>query len=327
MIASTSNPAKPIRESAWQAIRRRASTVVHHVPLPPPPKKQRELDELRVYCNGGRLSVHHANKVHPISKFGSVRSLQRGLAILQAVNAQNGVRAAEAAKLAGVPRSTAYRLLETLEGLGFVVRGPSEDRWRPTLQVKSLSSGFRDENWVSQIAVPQMMKLGRKSLWPLDLVVFRNFGMEIRESTHNISPLSVDHGMVGRVIPVLESAGGRAFLAYLPASEKEQILQGLRVELGEDSVGFYEDGPLDFILDRTRQLGLGYRIRGYNDRTNSISAPIVAHDRPIACLTMIWIASAMKFEDALRVHGDALKETARSIAEDYTKFVDVSSDL
>jgi hypothetical protein len=49
--------------------------------------------------------------------------------------------------------------------------------------------------------------LGRQILWPLDLVTFRNYRMLIRESTHNISPFSVDHGMVGRELPVLETAG------------------------------------------------------------------------------------------------------------------------
>ncbi|MBD0417211.1 helix-turn-helix domain-containing protein [Tianweitania sp. Rool2] len=235
------------------------------------------------------------------------------MAVLQAVNRHNGLRASEVAKLAGVPRPTAYRLLETLEGLGFLVRGPSED-WRPTLQTKSLSSGFRDEDWVAQIAVPQMVKLGRQLLWPLDLVIFRNFRMEIRESTHNISPFSVDHGMVGRGLPVLETAGGRAYLAYLPDDEQRHVLQGLRAELGDAKVDYHDDGPLDFILERTRRLGLGFRIRGFNERTMSISAPIMALDRPVACITMIWIGSAMKFEEAIRTHGEALKAAAGLIA-------------
>lgn len=262
-----------------------------------------------------------------ISNFGSVRSLQRGLAILQAVNWHNGVKAADVAKLAGVPRPTAYRLLETLEGLGFVVRTQSGDMWRPTLQTKSLSSGFRDKDWVAQIAVPQMMKLGRKLLWPLDLVTFRDFRMEIRESTHNISPFSVDHGMVGRGLPVLDTAGGRAYLAYLPDAEREQVLQALRTELGEEKVGFHEDGPLEFILDRTRQLGLGYRMRGFNERTMSISAPVMAEYRPVACLTMIWIGSALRFEDAVRTHGDALKATARSIGDELARLTLENNEL
>ena len=114
-----------------------------------------------------------------------------------------------------IPRPTVYRLLETLEGLGFVSRDHSSEKWRPTLQAKSLSSGFRHEDWVTQSAVPEMVRLGREILWPLDLVTFNDYQMEIRESTHNISPYSIDHGMVGLQLPVLDTAGGRAYLAFV----------------------------------------------------------------------------------------------------------------
>ena len=251
-----------------------------------------------------------------MSKFGAVRSLQRGLEILEAVNHHSGLRASKVAQIIGVPRPTAYRLLETLEGMGLVARGSSQDSWRPTLKTKSLSSGFRDEDWVAQIAVPQMMKLGRRILWPLDLVTFTNYRMVIRESTHNISPFSVDHGMVGRELPVLDTAGGRAYLAYVSTQEREQILSGLRSELGDQNVDYREDGALSYILKNTLALGVGFRIKGFNPRTMSISAPIMGRERPIGCLTMIWIASAMKFDEALTTHKDALRATADAISTD-----------
>ena len=77
-----------------------------------------------------------------MSKFGAVRSLRRGLEVLEAVNHYSGLRASKVARIIGVPRPTAYRLLETLEGMGFVARGSSQDSWAPTLKTKSLSSGF-----------------------------------------------------------------------------------------------------------------------------------------------------------------------------------------
>ena len=254
-----------------------------------------------------------------MSKFGAVRSLRRGLEVLEAVNHYSGLRASKVARIIGIPRPTAYRLLETLEGMGFVVRGSSQDSWTPTLKTKSLSSGFRDEDWVAQIAVPQMMKLGRQILWPLDLVTFRNYRMLIRESTHNISPFSVDHGMVGRELPVLETAGGRAHLAFVSSPERQHILSGLRSELGNEKVDYHKDGPLSLILKRTLDLGVGFRVKGFNDRTMSISAPIMGHERPIGCLTMIWIASAMKFDEAVRTHKDALIATAGAISRDLAR--------
>ena len=251
-----------------------------------------------------------------MSTFARVRALQRGLEILQALNAHNGLKANVVARITGMPRPTAYRLLETLEELGFVTRSPSDDTWRPTLQTKSLSSGFRDEDWVAQTAVPHMMKLGRRVLWPIDLATFHDYRMVVRESTHNISPFSIDIGVVGRDMPVTLTSGGRAWLAFCPDAEREQILAGLAVR-GETGGGMMEDrASLDYVIERCRSLGVGYRSGGFNDHTMSLSAPVMQGDRVIASLTLIWIASAMGFEEALTRYRAALIETASVIASE-----------
>ncbi|WP_164738336.1 hypothetical protein [Frigidibacter oleivorans] len=107
-----------------------------------------------------------------------------------------------------------YRLLETLEEMQLVIRDRSSEKWRPTLHTKSLSSGFRDEDWVCQIAIPKMIQMARRILWPIDLMTMREYRMEVRESTHSISPYAINHGMVGRKLPIPETASGRAHLAF-----------------------------------------------------------------------------------------------------------------
>jgi IclR family mhp operon transcriptional activator len=233
---------------------------------------------------------------------------------LQVVNQRGGLKAADIAKELGIPRPSIYRLLETLESLGFVNRDHTSDKWRPTLHTKSLSSGFRDEDWVSRAAVPEMIRLGREILWPLDLVSFNNYAMEIRESTHGMSPYSIDHGMVGRMVPVLETSGGRAYLAFSPEDERRQTLAGLKRTLNLEAPILLQDGPLDYILDRTRDLGVGFRREGFRDATKSISAPIFHGDRVISCLTIIWMGRALSFDTAVEMYRDKLLETTQRIS-------------
>lgn len=249
-----------------------------------------------------------------MSGFGSVRSLERGLEVLQCVNQKNGLKAGDIAKQTGIPRPTVYRLLETLEGMNFLVRDHSSDKWRPTLNTKSLSSGFRDEDWVCQQAVPEMVRLGREILWPLDLVTFKDYRMEIRESTHNISPYSVDHGMVGLKLPVLDTAGGRAYLAFSPEEERAHTIAGLQAEFDLREPIYLSDGPLDYILEETLKLGLGYRQKGYRAATMSLSAPIYNESRILACLTMVWIGSALPFAKAVELYADQLLASAGTIS-------------
>lgn len=275
----------------------------------------RKTGRLRFGAERNSLSSRQTNwEDDVVSGFESVRSLQRGLDILQCVNQKNGLKAGEIARQTGIPRPTVYRLLETLEGMNFLLRDHSSDKWRPTLYTKSLSSGFRDEDWVCREAVPEMMRLGREILWPLDLVTFKDYRMEIRESTHNISPYSVDHGMVGLKLPVLDTAGGRAYLAFSPEDECEHTIAGLRAEFGLETPIYLNDGPLEYILNECRRLGLGYRQKGYREATMSLSAPIFRGDRIMACMTMIWIGSALPFNKALELHADKLTASARTIS-------------
>lgn len=251
--------------------------------------------------------------------FNPVRALERGLEILQAVNERDGMRTQDIARMTDLPRPTVFRLLETLQGMGFVMQSPSDDTWHPTLRCNVLSSGFLDKAWVGQIAVPEMTKLGKKILWPLDLITFQDCAMMIRETTHKVSPFSFDVGMVGTLIPMLHTAGGHAYLAFCPDEEREEILSMMRNtgkpehELAHDPVAIQQ------ILDRTRAQGFGSRTVGYKGHTNSISMPIYRNDRPIAALTVVCLKSALSYEEMVRKFATRLRRTCDQIGAEVTR--------
>jgi IclR family transcriptional regulator, mhp operon transcriptional activator len=251
--------------------------------------------------------------------FENVRSLQRGLEVLQAVNRHHRLKAQDIARVTGIPRPTVYRLLETLEDMWFVLRGSSDQVWRPTLKTKSLSSGFREEHWVAQIAVPRMLRLGREVLWPLDLVTFHDFRMVVRESTHSISPYSIDHGMVGRALPLLATSGGRALIAFCDPQDRQLILDGLRNRPDEDDPLLHDDEGLSSLIARVRMHGVGFRTEGFNAHTMSISPPIIVGNRVAASLSLIWIASAMRLDEALARFAPRLIGIANEIATELSE--------
>lgn len=249
-----------------------------------------------------------------MSGSGSVRSLERGLEVLTVINQHNGIKPGDIARIANIPRPTVYRLIETLEEQNLVVRDHSAGKLRATLKTRTLSSGYRDEDWVLRHAVPKMLQLGREILWPLDLVMFNDHQMEIRESTHHYSPYSIDHGMVGQSLPILNTASGRAYLAFSPPAEQDRTLSSLKASQGLETPIVLEDGPLDHILNRSRTLGMGFRIQGFRTATMSLSAPILREARVAGCLTLIWTSSAMKFDRALALYGPILIKTAQDIS-------------
>src|SRR5690349_916994 len=83
-----------------------------------------------------------------------IRALLRGLDALHELNGRGSATVSDVAKAIKLPRTTAYRVLETLCAAGLVVRDTADDRYRLTLKVRSLADGFEDERWIADVAKP-----------------------------------------------------------------------------------------------------------------------------------------------------------------------------
>jgi len=181
--------------------------------------------------------------------------------------------------------------------------------------VRTLAQGFSDEDWVTQVARPVLSALQRKVLWPVDLGTFMNNAMWIRETTRQSSPLTIDRGVVGLRFPMLQGATGKAYLAFCPDAEREQILRNLSrcVEPGNETID--EPADVEALIERTRQLGYGERYGALPTETGAIAVPILLGKRVLGCINMTFIASALRPEEAARQHLGAMTASAKKIAE------------
>lgn len=244
-----------------------------------------------------------------------IRSVERGFQVLEALNRRHGASAQELSRSVKIPRPTVYRLLETMRRLGYVTRSETDECWHLTAQIKTLSAGFHDDVWVTRIAAPLLHDLGRRVLWPVDLVTYENGAMVIRETTHAESPFSIDRGMAGTRLPLLETSGGRAFLAFSPAAERDVVLQDLRRSRKPHDQVARDRDYVERLMGEVRRAGYGSRSEGFNPHTSSISVPVVVDRRVKACVSMIWIKKAMKVDEAVSKYLAPMKETAGRIAE------------
>ena len=90
------------------------------------------------------MSTAKSEAVRPI------RSLLRGLDVLEAVKGQDGVTVTEAARRVRLPRTTAYRILETLRAGGHVIRD-DVDRYR-LAEAPHMSNGRAHANGARDVA-------------------------------------------------------------------------------------------------------------------------------------------------------------------------------
>jgi IclR family mhp operon transcriptional activator len=238
--------------------------------------------------------AHNNGKV----RGGSVRSLERGLALLVAMNRRRLPSVVELAHDTHLPRPTVYRLLETLSRAGFVARGSPHDRYCLTSRVRALSDGFAEDDWIADVAAPMMTQLTRRVVWPVALMTFEAGRMLVRETTHEASTLSIDHGMVGRSLPMLRTAAGRCYLALCPSKERRVILEMLSRSKAIEDRGARETERLTVLLDAIRAKGYAIQDREINPKTTGIAVPIRLGTRVLGSLSLIWISSALTIERA-----------------------------
>ncbi len=217
-----------------------------------------------------------------------------------------------------LPRTTTYRILETLRLAGYVERDPHDDCYRPTVLVRALSEGFDDEAMVAHIAKPHLAALGAQIVWPVAVATPSGASMMIRETTDRQSPLALEQYNAGVRVPMLGSAAGRAYLAFSPAEERDALLEVLsRSSLPEDRLARSRI-EVERLLNETRVQGFGmaHRARRVSEEI-SLALPVRAKDRVLATVTVRYAATAVPLRTAVEQFLPKMRDVVQKIEAEF----------
>ena len=240
-----------------------------------------------------------------------IRALARGLDALVALNAARGATVAEIAQQIRLPRTTAYRILETLARAGYIVRD-DDDRYRVTLRVRGLSSGFDDEAWITDIARPELIALCEAVAWPVAIFAPAGTAMVVRASTDDRSPFALERRLPGTSLPMLTSASGLAYLAFSESPLREQVID--LVNRTAKSAPSSARDALDHALRETRDRGFASAV--WPKRVADLFAlavPILSDKRVIGTLSIRFLSSALPLEAGVERFVPKLRDTVSRI--------------
>jgi IclR family transcriptional regulator, mhp operon transcriptional activator len=243
-----------------------------------------------------------------------IRALNRGLDVLTELNRLERAAINTLAAAVGLPRTTTYRILETLRLAGYVDRDAHDDCYRPTIMVRALSDGFDDEALVAHIAKPLLAALGSQLVWPVAVATPSGSTMMIRETTDRQSPLALEQYSAGVRVPMLASAAGRAYLAFCSPQQRDAMLELLaRSSLPEDRLARNRI-EVERLLNETRTQGFGmaHRARRVSEET-SLAIPVRAKDRILASVTVRYAATAVPLRTAVEQFLPKMREVAQKI--------------
>jgi IclR family mhp operon transcriptional activator len=243
-----------------------------------------------------------------------IRALMRGLDALTILNLRDGATVSEIAHEIRLPRTTVYRILETLCVSGFVFRDSTDERYRLTILVRGLSEGFDDETWVRQIARPAIHLLCNDIVWPVSIATLSGTKMMLREATDHSTPLAVERYSAGFQLPLLTSAAGRVYLANCPSTQRDALIETLaRSNKEEDKPARDRTGLLRTLSEiKTHGFATATRTRRLMDEF-AVSVPVPLGDR-LAALNVRFVASAVPLKAGLERFLPKLRQCAAKIS-------------
>jgi IclR family transcriptional regulator, pca regulon regulatory protein len=241
----------------------------------------------------------------------SLQSLERGIAVIQVFSRERpALTLSEVARLTGITRATARRILLTLEEVGHV---RCDGRlFSLTPRVLTLGWAYLSSLNLWETAQPMMEELAQTtnescSAATLDLpdVVY-----VARMPTRRIMTISLG---VGTRLPAHCTSMGRALLAGLPDAELDAFLAEAQLEPFTDRT-ITDRSRLRQAIEAVRDDGWALVDQELEIGLRSVAAPLRAGGQTIAALNVAVAAPRVPLDELRRTILPALLETAALIS-------------
>ncbi len=203
-----------------------------------------------------------------------------------------GVR--EAARLSGLPSSTAGRLMTGLKEIGVLTQNPDTHTYSLGGKVLAWAGVYTSTLDVRKKALPIMEELNRTSRETISLYLMEGnerVCVEHFESTQNVRIVA----RVGRRLPIYAGSAGKAFLAFLAPEKQEEVLNSLTLEpLTPKTIG--EIGVLKKEIDKIRSQGFAVSHGEWMMEASGVAAPIF-DQRGDVCAVITISGPTQRFDD------------------------------
>lgn len=243
-----------------------------------------------------------------------LKSLARGLQVLQCFTPDTPTLAlnAIAARL-DIPKGSAYRLVATLQSMGFVRQDPESKRYRLGVEVLALGQSYLSGLVYPDVALPHLEELAHDTRESASMAILD--GTEIvYVARASIRRVMSGNLFVGSRLPAYCTSMGKVLLAYLGQDERERLLGATTFEPYTHHTVADAD-TLRAGLARVREHGYAISDRELDLTLRSIAAPVRGGDGAVvAAVNVSTFASHVADEELRETLIPRLVETAHTIS-------------
>jgi len=250
-----------------------------------------------------------------ISSTYHVESLARGLAVLSAFSEERpDLSLTDISQRLQLNKTTTFRLLSTLESLGYIKRDPQTKLYHPGVEVLRLGFLVLNNLEVRQIAAPYLRRLVEEVEETVNLAVLDNCEVVYIDRVGSKHLVNV-YRPVGSRLPAYCTSTGKAMLAFLPPEQLEEVL-------GATTWERYTEQTITTPEALKENLAL-IRERGFSDSAGEmipelrdVSAPIYQHDGQVVAAVNISVPTQrVSYEKLIGELGPKVVNTSWKISE------------
>ena len=221
----------------------------------------------------------------------SVHSLELGLRVLESFdrNSVDAMTLSEVARRIGVSRSSAFRLVHTLERLGYLAREGETKSYRLGARVMSLGYAFLSSKDIAELARPELRRLRAATRASAHLGILDGGDVLYiaRYAAHEPVGSMI---AVGARLPAHATTMGRILLAFKPAAYVDEHFAGPLARYSERTPVTLDE--LRALLDADRVRGYAISHSNFESGIASIAAPVFDASGDIAAAINVSIPEA-----------------------------------
>jgi len=187
--------------------------------------------------------------------------------------------ASEVAQALAMPRSTSYRLLARVSTAGFLDNDPASGRYRLSIRLATLGALAQHSTQLQRVAHPVLQQLASEGLEMATLMVRSGLAARVIDVVEGPRLMSDVPPLIGCLLPLHASAGGKVLLAYAGDDERRSLYRrGLPAQTPATTT---DPDVLEAELRRVREQGHAV-VRGeWHAEMFGVAAPIRGQARAV----------------------------------------------
>lgn len=243
-----------------------------------------------------------------------VSSVQRAFRILQLFDSQHPEwNAAELSRRSGLRRTTAFRLVKSLEATGVLAFDPITSRYFLGPAIYQFAYVWIDQASLARIAAPYLEHLSEATDESVGLTVWNDDGPLC--VAHSPSPRPFKFLMyVGQVFTDIANAHSKVLLAFGPEERRERALARPLPALTPFTIT-----DRDRYRDELAQVaaeGIAYDLQGQQRGVCALAVPVRDYSGEVRASLSIVVSDVRYTPDVAHTYAQALRQVAAALSYD-----------